>query len=192
MDPDELLGTEKKEEIVLALRQKGKAMSDSLFGCFNNWPIPSAANEFVKELMRPMGRFVDVEKKIEHDQTPLHLSVQFGNEKAVSNLIERCANPRAVDRNWRTALHFAAKVGSKSLCALFLQHGCKINKVTRLGETALMMAAANGREEVVQFLLENHADTKIKDLFGKSALHLATKDCADIISAHEAETRSGC
>merc|ERR1712098_511048 len=193
-DPNELIGIEKKQEIASSVRQKGKAMSNSLFYCFSDWPsIPPGANPFVKELMGAICRHVDVDKKGEHNQTPLMLFCQFGAEKAVSKLIQREANTRAVDKNGRTALHFAAKIGSSSVCNVLLRNGANINAETRCRETAIMMAAVNGKEEVVKFLLQNYADTRITDIFGKSARQLATtNDCADIIRAHEAKNYSKC
>merc|ERR1712098_1009181 len=127
-------------------------------------------------------------------QTILMLAARFDAEQAIFKLIERNANVKAHDVANRTALHFAASAGSESSCRVLLHNGADVNSQTSLRETPLMMAVAKlrgiGHVEVVKLLLQSGADTKITDVFGRTALQLARESCADIISAHEAKKHS--
>lgn len=76
-----------------------------------------------------------------------------------------------------------------------------LNEITRLlasdqglvnaadydGRTPLHVAAAEGRSEVIDFLLQKGADASLKDRFGCTALHDATRNgynkCASMLSA---------
>jgi serine/threonine-protein phosphatase 6 regulatory ankyrin repeat subunit B len=85
------------------------------------------------------------------------------------------AEDAKVNSNCRTALMDAVNSGNiKNVYELIDK--CDINAQDCDGYTALMFAAQNGYTEIVQLLLENDADGEIENIYGWTALVLATDE----------------
>lgn len=186
-----LVPNEKKEKIEFSLRLQGKELSNGLFDCLSSdWVPPDEARELVKELILLVAENVELDRRSEYSETPLHFSAKIGEEEAVRKLLERGANLEALDDSGKTALHLSAIRGNELSCKVLLQHGANPNAQNEWHLTPMMYAAWWDHAQVVKLLLQFGADTKITtELFEETALHFATPKCADAIKDHEDLTR---
>ncbi len=117
-----------------------------------------------------------------HQRTPLLVAAASLNPAAVTVLLERGADPNAVDDQGRTALHLAVLSGGESeeakaarveigrnLC----EHGASVAAADREGLLPLHLAALRGRGEMLSLLLPKNAAADTKDSAGRTALHWA-------------------
>ncbi|KAI5925521.1 ankyrin repeat-containing domain protein [Camillea tinctor] len=104
--------------------------------------------------------------------TPLHAA--YNNPEITKILVEKGANPNAVDKRGYTPLFFAARdrKGEETIKAL-LGSGADLHWKLEGGETALHIAAEYGRLPVVQFLVENGIDANAAMHDGTTPLHIA-------------------
>ena len=105
------------------------------------------------------------------DYTPLMIAVYKEDYDMVKYLLDKGANPNAVNNEKKTALMIANDEGNNNIAKLLIEQGANINTQDEDGCTALMTAALIGDYEMVKFLLENGADINTKDNDGNTVLY---------------------
>lgn len=123
--------------------------------------------------------------------TGLELACSRGQKEIAIYLLQLGASPnRIADNNpHTTALIHAATKGFDELVDLLCKHNADVNAIDDgNGQSALMWASAYGRSNrVVEILLSNGADTELKDVYGNTAIQLATHfgftEIADLIES---------
>jgi len=128
--------------------------------------------------------------------SPLHIASGCDSDdvRVVRFLLDRGANPSALNDWNETALHHASCSGGPVVVRLLLHHGLEVNARSRIGWHSshshssrsrwrrmgskgwipLHYAVRFGGEEVVQLLLDHGADVNSPDRFHWTALHWAT------------------
>ncbi len=94
----------------------------------------------------------------------------------VQLLLDAGADPNWESSDGITPLYRAAGFASDDGIALLLRHKAQVDHVCQKGKsnwTPLMMAVWNSRTDTVRLLLEAGASRDLKDINGKTALHLA-------------------
>ncbi|CAN0238508.1 unnamed protein product, partial [Scytosiphon promiscuus] len=109
-------------------------------------------------------------------RTPLSLAAGKGHSRIVRILLNKGANPSAVDDNGLTALLVAAHQGHLDVVKMLVQAGEDLEQVDPYGHTPLHIAAANGQGGVVRVLLEAGAnpDSRLPD--GRTPMLSAAED----------------
>ncbi len=105
----------------------------------------------------------------------LFFSVKHGRSvKDISALIERGAEPWAVDNKGRTLLHYAAEQGNMKLIN-YITGKLKINPNIQdySGQTAMHMAATQFYGNVITALVNVGGDVNATDRLGVRPLHIA-------------------
>lgn len=110
-------------------------------------------------------------------------AVQAGNEKAVIMLIEKGADPNAINDMGASPLHFAAVSGEIILIRNLLENGANPNIKDEVGTSPLHLASMLGAKSAVKALLQAGADINIKDINAVTPIHgAAMKGHASVIS----------
>lgn len=126
---------------------------------------------------------IDVNSANEAGITAIHVASCCGNSVVADALLQKGANPNAVDfSSGYTALHYAARYGNQStLLLLMYANSNKLDEVDNDGNTALMLAANNGHEDCVKALLyfAEHVGLSLRvdcvNKDGDTALHQAVR-----------------
>jgi len=84
--------------------------------------------------------------------TPLGYAIGANRIAVVKLLLDKRANPFAVDSAGNCGLHYAAGYGRKELCEYLLKSGSNVNQTNAQGETPLRVATGNKQEATVQLL----------------------------------------
>lgn len=117
-----------------------------------------------------------------HQRTPLLVAAASLNPAAVTVILERGADPNAVDDQGRTALHLAvlsggeteeAKAARIDIGRKLCEHGASAAAADREGLLPLHAAALKGRYEMLTLLLPKGAPADASDNTGRTALHYA-------------------
>jgi len=115
------------------------------------------------DLMPPLG-----------STTLLHDAALKGHLEIMELLLAHGADVNSLNAQGATALHDAALAGQRAAAEALLKHGANIDaRDSESGATPLHQAASWGRRSVVELLLARHADPRIKDKNGHTALDLA-------------------
>jgi hypothetical protein len=126
--------------------------------------------------------------------TPLLVASFNGNEAIAELLLQRGADPYALDAAGHTPLHWAAFNGFARVTRLLIGKRVNVDAANRYGWTPLLQAAARGHTEVVGMLLEAGADANLADQEGWSPLHKAVvnrhDDVVDLLLARGANVRA--
>ncbi|HEV2397323.1 MAG TPA: ankyrin repeat domain-containing protein [Candidatus Sulfotelmatobacter sp.] len=96
----------------------------------------------------------------------------YPNVEITTLLLDRGADPNALNKNWQTPLMAAASFGDEKLVKLFIDHHANVNIGSRFGETALMCARAL---PVVRMLISAGASVNDENMTGETALYYATQ-----------------
>ncbi|KAI0230268.1 hypothetical protein LSAT2_019349 [Lamellibrachia satsuma] len=97
-----------------------------------------------------------------------------GDEKKVSEQLDKRVNPDVRDSAGYTALHYAARNGHCGVCRLLLEAGASVDAQTRSGEvTPLHRASYSGHINIVSLLIQHGASVCHSDTDGKTPLHKA-------------------
>jgi hypothetical protein len=151
--------------------------------------VSSGSADTIKSLI---AQGADINARIIHGQTPLHLAVEKGYGDAVRLLLENGAevDAAALDTGC-TALHHAASLGHVDLCELLVRHGADPDAQTVRLETPLHLAVAGGHSGVVALLLKYHARLDISDKNGLTPLQQAEstkkREIVTLIKQHLSE-----
>lgn len=105
--------------------------------------------------------------------TPLLVASFNGNEAIAELLLQRGADPYALDGAGYTPLHWAAFNGFSQVTRLLIGKRVNVDAANRYGWTPLLQAAARGHTEVVEMLLAAGADPNLADQEGWTPLHKA-------------------
>ncbi|MEM5790331.1 MAG: ankyrin repeat domain-containing protein [Syntrophobacteraceae bacterium] len=108
----------------------------------------------------------------ENGFTILHFAALHGNADVVSLLLERGADPNAVDEEGCTALMIASEKGYLDVMCLLIDFGADLEAQGDDG-SALTWAAMIGNADSVHLLLERGADPRAPDQTGRTALDRA-------------------
>jgi len=114
----------------------------------------------------------NIDKRNQHDETPLMMAALKGHAAAVRQLVERGAD---VNKPGWAPLHYAATGGHVEIIAFLLEHHAFIDAESPNGTTPLMMAAQYGSTAAVKLLLEEGADVNMKNALGLTALDFAQR-----------------
>lgn len=110
-------------------------------------------------------------------RTPLHIATRLQKNSAAELLLDKGANPLAVDHEGKTPLHYAAMNYSDSIFSSFERAlGRKANWNVQSAdekETPLHIAAKNGYNTIVERLLRLDASLVLKDARGFTPLMAA-------------------
>jgi uncharacterized protein len=87
----------------------------------------------------------------------LVMASELGDVKEVTGLLEKGANPNALDSMGRTALMTSAIAGNIEIVRLLLERGADVNTPNAQGGTALVGAIVNSRPEIFHLLLAKRA-----------------------------------
>eukprot|EP00002_Diphylleia_rotans_P019621 TRINITY_DN3790_c0_g2_i5.p1 TRINITY_DN3790_c0_g2~~TRINITY_DN3790_c0_g2_i5.p1 ORF type:complete len:502 (+),score=79.50 TRINITY_DN3790_c0_g2_i5:850-2355(+) len=104
--------------------------------------------------------------------TPLFWAAERDN-KCLSFLLERGANPNHQNVELSTPLMWASEAGSVEAARALLIAGAKVGMVDAHGRSALHQAASTGSFEVVQLLLNHGANPADRDNAGYQSIHYA-------------------
>ena len=110
----------------------------------------------------------------QNDQFKHFFSSTIGHRKLVQFLLNRGADPNAVDYGDITPLHIAAECGHLNITKILIKHGAKVNAETRISKfTPLHKAVQQNWEDIIEILIQNGARTDVEDLLlGKTLSEL--------------------
>ena len=148
-----------------------------------NEAAEAVSEGMLKELLMDNKRRGDIERVISTGgltgtggYSLIHALTEYGEEAPLRILLERGADPNALDGDGKTALHLAAALdeNAENVVRVLLAHHADLDaRTTGEGETALVVAVKSSRLAVVQVLLENGADLNAQDRLGYTAIHHA-------------------
>ncbi|WP_371219670.1 ankyrin repeat domain-containing protein [Orientia tsutsugamushi] len=140
-------------------------------------------------------RILDVDPTIVNSQdrygrTPLHLSVQYKQEKIINVLLGHNADATLQDNNQNTPLHLAAQCYNLKITEILLSYNKTIVDVqNNMGRTPLHLALtrlvssqsvssllSTESLKIAQALLTHGANVNLQDKDGNTALHYAAND----------------
>jgi ankyrin repeat protein len=118
-------------------------------------------------------------------QTPLHIATIQGHESIVDYLLAHVLDVRtaldAQDSSGSTPLHEAARYGNKNIALKLLTKGANPNLQDRMGKTPLLLIIPREKQsEIYPLLLAWGAKPDVKDIYGDTALHIATINAVDV------------
>ncbi len=100
----------------------------------------------------------DAKQMLPHSKwTALHAAAAHAGSEVVQRLLEKGADPNALDSLGRSPLHVAAYSGNAAAVSALIAAGADATRVDVLGDSALHYAAPTGSMAVVRALLRAHA-----------------------------------
>ena len=90
-------------------------------------------------------------------KTLLHKSVEQGDNKVVSALLDLKSNVNSKDLEGITPLMIAASKGYVDLVSILIKAGADVNETSLNGDSAIYLALLKSYDEIVQILVENDA-----------------------------------
>ncbi len=137
--------------------------------------VRAARKGDLNEVIRLLGRGVDVNAGGKYGTTPLMAAGHGKNVEIVKLLINKGADINAKDNMGLTVLMHAAWGGNLDVVKLLIEKGLDVKARNRFGETALMHAAWGGNLDVVKLLIEKGLDVKDTDHDGRTVLMSAAE-----------------
>ena len=120
---------------------------------------------------------ININFQNENGWSALHFACDEGNVKIVDILIKSKIDLNLKTNEKKTSLHISAFRGYFDISKLLIENGAKINLRDNEQNLPIHICAAQGHDELLNFLLEkNSQGIKIKNLYGKTPLDLATKE----------------
>src|ERR1041385_7339047 len=115
----------------------------------------------------------DANAKDDHGVTPLMFAAAAGSAEAMKLLLDKGADPKAVNMFGSTALMWCATDLAK--VRLLVDRGADVKAVSKQGRTALQLAAMSDHSaDIVRLLLAKGADPKAVDGMQMTTLNAAT------------------
>jgi len=108
-------------------------------------------------------------------RVPLIEAVRKGNAQAVRELLDRHADPNAVEPDGATALMWAAHNDNPEITSLLIKAGADVRKANRYGYTALALACTGGDAALIEMILKAGADANSALPEGETALMAAAR-----------------
>ncbi|KAK7954984.1 hypothetical protein PG988_015678 [Apiospora saccharicola] len=136
------------------------------------------SDTFIRQCMHVLRPKVD--SRDAAGKSPLHYAALFGNEPAVSVLLEIGADLNRKDSCQFTPIHHALKAGAVACAKTLIQHGARYDAVDRFGRNILLLAVSSEDRETGEYiarLLVSRPAAEVQsfvrhvDHFGRSALH---------------------
>jgi uncharacterized protein len=103
-------------------------------------------------------------------------AVHVGSVKKVTDLLQRGANPNAVDTDSTPALHYAAYNGKFQMIQILMEYGADVNHLDSQRNTTLNLAISSGSkvaEKICIWLLDHGAAVNAADHLGRTPLMYA-------------------
>lgn len=107
--------------------------------------------EMIEHLIA-QGVSIDATTRYSNANTALHEQAKEGTVSNVVWLIEKGANPKALNADGQTPLHIAAVNGNPELAEALVKHGADPSIRDNANQTALDLATAGKRVRVVEYL----------------------------------------
>lgn len=101
-----------------------------------------------------------IESSDHNRNTPLHITVDFGQRAVASLLLEAGASIESQDIDETRAFHKAIYASQKSIVRLLCEHKAELNHMTAGGESPLFIAACDSRKDILRILLEYGASSE--------------------------------
>lgn len=130
----------------------GKALRDAMFA------------EDLEATRNAVKGSIKINNEDVFGDTPLTISVRWGNLEVVELLLNKGANANMqVGYNLRTALHDAARYDRLKVAEFLIDKGANPKAKDEDGDTPLHVAAERGYPEIAKLLIDKGADPKAKD-----------------------------
>ena len=130
----------------------------------------------VKELLSCES--IEINKKDEQQNTPMHTACVSGEKDVVFTLIEHGANVMEENNDKMTPLHVAVVERKLEIVKIILKCADDKKKLLQAkekdGNSPFLLAVKTGDEEMVKFFLDNGANVADTNANEATALHLAT------------------
>ena len=108
--------------------------------------------------------------------TPLHWACRAGSMNCVNLLLERGADPDALNNGQRAPLHLAADEGQDAAIVALAEVSANLDVQDKKGRTPLHRATYLGQARAAETLLDCGANPEILNKSGKTAFEVARKD----------------
>ena len=128
-------------------------------------PIPW---NFIQELFK---HTVDINSREASGRTVLHYATTV---EGVGYLLDRGADPEAVDVDGKTPLMFAARWDNMDVVQCLIDRGADVNKADLRGDTTLHHASERNNEDTMAYLIGKGADKGVRNKAGRTALDNVT------------------
>jgi ankyrin repeat protein len=123
-----------------------------------HWALGNGQNQAEEVALLLIEKGSKVETKAFNGETPIRTAVRKGYSKAVKALLEKGADPLAVEQgSQQTLLHKASILGYGEIARLLVKYGVDANAKDVHGNTALFYAGRYGNKSVADIL--NAVDT---------------------------------
>ena len=120
---------------------------------------------------------ININFQNENGWSALHYACDEGNLKIVDILIKSSIDLNLKTNEKKTALNLSVLRGYFDISKLLIENGAKINIRDNEKNLPVHICAAQGHDELLNYILEkNSTGIKVKNLFGKTPLDLASKE----------------
>jgi ankyrin repeat protein len=124
----------------------------------------------VRELLEANPELVN-RKDSSFGRTPLHWAARGVHLDVLSFLLEKGADPNAVDNSKITALHSVSSRGHKEAVEWLLTNGAHVNAVDEFWKTPLAYAISGNHEELIGLLVAKGGTLPLQGEAGRRLLH---------------------
>lgn len=127
--------------------------------------LEAVSNNRLSTLESMLGQVQQVDLRDAKGKTALMAAAAGGSRSLAEALIERGADPHALNSMNSSTLVYAAWSGDLAVLELFLDHGVDVDRQARNGWGPLMMATAKRQAEALARLCEAGADPNLPDVY---------------------------
>lgn len=139
--------------------------------------MPEASRSKLFDELLKYGANVNAKDK--YGETPMHIIARIGMSDAVTHkLISSGADVNERNKNGQTPLMLAIERNNLTQAKTFIELGANIHDQDNSGSSSLTLALDQGLDAVK--LIVNKKNITSRDIYGRNALHLASKKNADI------------
>lgn len=141
-----------------------------------NEAIQQASVEMIEQFIRVDSKLVNTPSG---ESFPIHIAAKRGDVAVVKLLVNNNANPRVKDSMGWTLLHTIAHnpcqpaEGIDELIEYLLSQKVPVDGKNIFGATPLMFACMTNNNAIAKSLITHHANTTLKDTYGRTALTYA-------------------
>ena len=121
----------------------------------------------------------DIDNKVGHGRTALHMAVENNCISVVHELLERGANVDSKTDDGRTPLQLALESADEAITRLLVAKGADVNCKFSSGDTPLTLVVGNNCNSLAQYLLTEDADPNGCLFDGRAPLHVAAEIGSD-------------